>query len=471
MILGIICFVAVLAETTSPLLAADSVTLAIFFGRTFTDAALLTGYQLCGVGVGGFLFVASARVWGKRHLFLLGCVILVASSAWGGATYHSKSYKSMVWARVFQGIATAPFEALTNAVVGDLYFVHERGTRMAFTNLALVGGAFLTPVFVGHIANSIGWQWSFYFVAIFGAASFPLIFFFVPETAYRRAAHLNTDIELETFYPKSQELLTSAEQHPAEFERNLPLEERAAQTFNPPARTSNMKTLSPFNGRKTDESFFKVLIRPFPLFLHPAIIWACLIQGVIIGWTVFVGVVIAAVYLGPPLFFDEVQTGNLYTAAFIGSIVGLILSGLLSDRINRIMIRLNHGKYEPEFRIVLVLPMLVFCSIGLYGFGLTASEPSKYGWLPSDIFLGFIIIGLVVGAVCSALYIVDGYRELSVEAFTCLLIFKVNPSLLLAFSILPHLRIIADGQRTCFRSSSHFFRLIGCSAWAFASSS
>lgn len=51
----------------------------------------------------------------------------------------------------------------------------------------------------------------------------------------------------------------------------------------------------------------------------------------------FVGVVIAAVYLGPPLFFNEVQTGNLYTGAFIGSLVGLILSAFLSDWINKAM--------------------------------------------------------------------------------------------------------------------------------------
>lgn len=330
MILCIICFVAILAETTSPLLAADSVTLAIYFKRTFTDAALLTGYQLCGVGVGGFLFVASARIWGKRHLFLLGCIILIASCAWGGATHNSKSYKSMVWARIFQGVATAPFEALTNACVGDLYFVHERGTRMALTNVALFGGAFLTPVFVGHIAASMGWQWSFYFIAILATASFPLLFFFVPETAYRRAAHLNTDIELETFHPKSGERLGPVEEHRAAVSTTSAI-------ANPPARTSYTKTFAPFNGRKTDESFWKILIRPFPLFLHPAIVWACLIQGVIIGWAVFVGVVIAAVYLGPPLFFNEVQTGNLYTGAFIGAILGLILSGLLSDWINKIM--------------------------------------------------------------------------------------------------------------------------------------
>ena len=442
MILGILSLVAILAETTSPLLAADSVTLALYFGRTFEDSALLTGYQLCGVGVGGFLFVASARIWGKRHLFLFGTLLIVASSVWGGSTYKNKSYKSIVWARVFQGVATAPFEALVNACVGDLYFSHERGPRMALTNVALFGGAFLTPVLVGHISANMGWQWSFYFVAILTGAAFPALFFLCPETAYRRAAYLNTDIEQEVYVPKSDGHLTS-QSTPAPSERNGQSIELTSKTDGnetggirngyPQARTPFIQTLLPFNGRKTDESFFKLLLRPFPLFLHPAIIWACLIQGVIIGWTVFVGVTLAAVFLGPPLFFTEVETGNLYTAAFIGSIVGLILSGVLTDMINKAMIHLNKGKYEPEFRILLVFPMLIFCAIGLYGFGITASDPYKYGWLIPDVFLGFILIGMVMGAVASALYIVDAHREIAIEAFTCLLIFKNMFSFVLTF--------------------------------------
>lgn len=112
----------VIAATTSPLLAANTLTLSLYYGKKFTDTALLTGYQLCGVGVAGFLCVASARVWGKRHLYLLGAVLLIVSSIWGAAS--GKNYASLLWARVFQGVALAPFESLVNASVGDLYFVH-----------------------------------------------------------------------------------------------------------------------------------------------------------------------------------------------------------------------------------------------------------------------------------------------------------------------------------------------------------
>lgn len=138
---------------------------------------------------------------------------------------------------------------------------------------------------------------------------------------------------------------------------------------------------------------------------------ACLIQGALIGWTVFIGVIIAAVFMSPPLFFDEVKTGYLYTGAFIGSVLGLVLSGILSDLINKIMIKLNKGKYEPEFRILLVIFQLIFSGIGLYGFGVTSNNVARYGWLIPDVFFTFVIMGMVMGAVASALYIVDAHRR------------------------------------------------------------
>jgi len=124
MIILILSIVSVIASTLSPLLAANTASLSIIFERDFSAMALLTGYHLCGVGVAGFLFVASGRVWGKRHLYLLGTVLIIISSAWGGAT--GTNYKSLLWARIIQGVGLAPFEALVNASVGDLYFVHVR---------------------------------------------------------------------------------------------------------------------------------------------------------------------------------------------------------------------------------------------------------------------------------------------------------------------------------------------------------
>lgn len=75
------------------------------------------------------------------------------------------------------------------------------------------------------------------------------------------------------------------------------------------------------------------------------------------------------------------------------------------------MIRLNGGKYEPEFRLLLVFFQLIFACMGLYGFGWTANDVMKYKWLLPDVFFAFLIIGMVMGAVAASLYIVDAHRK------------------------------------------------------------
>ncbi|RMZ79195.1 hypothetical protein DV738_g3486, partial [Chaetothyriales sp. CBS 135597] len=431
-ILGVLCLVAVLSTVASPLLAADSTTLAILFATTFEKAALLTAYHLLGVAVGGAIFVPTARIWGKRHLFLLGALLMIASSAWGGSTHVGHNYTSLLWARIFQGVALAPFEGLINACVGDLYFVHERGPRMAFTNTCLFGGAFLTPVFVGMIAStkSLGWQWTFFFLAIFMGPGFLLLLFFAPETAYRRPQSLDLDLLADdAALTKTEYIDEEARPRADKTVHDMQISEST------PPKATLLQTLSPFDGRKTDESFFKLFLRPFPLFFHPAILWACLTQGVIIGWTVMVGVILSLLFLGPPLFFNEEKAGYMYTSAFIGSILGLFLSGLFSEYVTNWCVRKNNGTYEPEFRILLVIPTLVFSCIGLYGFGITAQGVTreKYHWIVPEVFLAFILIAMVMAAVASAQYLLDAHREIAVEGFTNLIIFKNVFSFILAF--------------------------------------
>ena len=206
---------------------------------------------------------------------------------------------------------------------------------MALSNMALFGGAFFTPILVGKITHTLGWPWSFYFVAIFAAIMLPFVFFFVPETAYRRESRFNTDFTGEGVEMQSQPRPMSGVsnlEHPAlvgtpngsalqSFDKHHgDTEARHLKSTGPvPAKVSFAGSLKIFNGRKTDENFFKLIIRPLPLFLHPAIAWGCLIQGTLIGWTVLIGVVLAAIYLGPPLFFNEVTTGYLYTGVIIRS--------------------------------------------------------------------------------------------------------------------------------------------------------
>ena len=154
---------------------------------------------------------------------------------------------------------------------------------MALSNVAVFGGAFLTPVIVGKLTSTLGWDWSFYLVAIFSGACIPLLVFFVPETAYRRATHLNTDFggdaerrNLPAYANGAGQTsgLQSSEQDRTQLddEKQPASDTGDAQTVIPPKATY-LQTLKPFNGRKTDEKFLKLLLRPFPLFIYPSVLW------------------------------------------------------------------------------------------------------------------------------------------------------------------------------------------------------
>jgi len=160
---------------------------------------------------------------------------------------------------------------------------------MAFSNLALYGGAFFTPVIVGITTERIGWKWTFWLVVIFGGVFFPLIFFFVPETAYRRPEYLNLDISSND----NPNMIGSGVQGSSKEEfDDVDVPEHII-----PEKDSFLKTLLPFNGRKTDDTFWKIFLRPLPLIFHPAVFWGMLTQGTLIGWTVMIGVDIAWFYM------------------------------------------------------------------------------------------------------------------------------------------------------------------------------
>ncbi|PFH56855.1 hypothetical protein XA68_15850 [Ophiocordyceps unilateralis] len=436
----ILCFAGILATSLSSILAANTVVLVMHFQTSLGQAAVLTGYFVLGTGAAAIFFVPSGRVWGKRHLFLVGTCIIIASGAWAGAV--GRNYGSMAAARAIQGMGAAPFETLLNAAVGDLYFVHQRGVRMAATNLAVFGAAFFTPIVTGKITESMGWQWTFNLVAIFTAVTLPAVFLFCPETAFRReprptvsgVVEQNGRVEKINWAPKSP---SSATQHPAGMD-DAPMPYPPGFVAFPTssamqpvgdARTpkkSFLQSLSLFDGRKTDERYWVLLLRPFPLLMNPAFVWACLIQGTMIGWTVFIGVLVAILFIGPPYFWGEVAAGYTYIGPFVGALVGFVLAGLLADSSVKVLTKLNKGIYEPEFRIFLVIPMLILGGIGLYGFGLTADAISsgRYHYVIPPMFFGFETAGMVIGAVASSLYIVDGYRDITVEAFTLTIIFK-----------------------------------------------
>lgn len=98
------------------------------------------GWAIFAIGISCFVTNGLAVKYGRRPVIILGNLMLFISSVWA---YHAHSYESLLASRIFGAIGMSPFEVLTTAIIGDIYYVHERGLRLAFWGLCLsvgVGG-------------------------------------------------------------------------------------------------------------------------------------------------------------------------------------------------------------------------------------------------------------------------------------------------------------------------------------------
>jgi MFS family permease len=75
-----------------------------------------------------------------------------------------------------------------------MYYVHERGIRVALLTACYSGVANLPATLSGLTTEKLGWRWLFWLTAIFLGVLIVLAFFFGWETAYNRDAIYNTDI-------------------------------------------------------------------------------------------------------------------------------------------------------------------------------------------------------------------------------------------------------------------------------------
>lgn len=210
-----------------------------------------------------------------------------------------------------------------------------------------------------------------------------------------------------------------------------------------------MQTLKPWNGQLRHENWFLVALRPFILFAYPAILWSALVYSLSIGWLIVLSESVSEVYRTKDYNFSALGVGLVYISPFIGGILGTAVAGKVSDIIVRAMSRRNGGVYEPEFRLVMALPVAISTCIGLMGFGWSAEE--KDNWIVPTAFFGIISFGSSLGSTTSITFAVDSYRMYAGEGLVTLN-FSKNVFHGLVFSLFFNHWLEADGSKKVFQT-------------------
>jgi hypothetical protein len=210
---------------------------------------------------------------------------------------------------------------------------------------------------------------------------------------------------------------------------NLPETQPHDETHSPPESFTDynrhgpprtyLQTLRPYNGRLCQDSWFRVAIRPFILFAYPAVLWSAVVYSLSVGWLIVLSESMTLVYKNRATYnFNSLQTGLVYLSPFVGGVLGTAVAGKVSDLIVRFMARRNDGVYEPEFRLVMGLPIAISTTIGLMGFGWSVEERDH--WIVPTVFFGVISFGCSLGATTSITFCVDSYRQYAGEALVTL---------------------------------------------------
>ncbi|RLV92247.1 Efflux pump vrtL [Spathaspora sp. JA1] len=258
-------------------------TMAEEYGVPLTTAAYFTSAQIAVFGVLPLLWVPLMNTYGRKFFLTFGAFACGVLNI-GGAL--STTFNQQMATRVLVGVFVSTATAAGSSVVGDLAFSHERGKKNGWWSLALVIGTPAGPFFTGFIQQHAGTKWIFYVFAIMNFVQFGL-WMFATETVYTRS---------------------NPEYHQSKVLKYMGIRKSESRKFD-----------------------WKMFFRPLKQAANFNISIAVLAASVTFCYANIVLVVEMPQVMIPYFHLTPQQLSLQYISIIVGSIIGEILAGPLSD--------------------------------------------------------------------------------------------------------------------------------------------
>jgi MFS family permease len=397
---------------------------------SISAVARLGGYQLLVVGATGPFVCAISRKYGKRPVFLFSGMMGIIGTIIGGT---ANDYHLLLVGRIIQGFATSAFESIVVTVIGDMYFVHERGLRVSLLNFVLGAISNLVSVITGPITTNLGWKYCFWILLPFCCVQYILMILFCPESSYKRNALYDLDtlvdenleqlVALEKKYGKNDSSSNSLSKN---VESDEKLVSRMRSDFSastvPTKRKSFFRRLAPAGGVYSEDNLIRLIFAPFLALTNLAALWVVVMSGLIVAWYVGVSFIMAQWFSPPPYDYTAADVGYLSVGPAVGGLLASLFMSITSDPLIKFCVKRNKGIYEPEFRLFPMILCLIFTVLGLslYGYGLQQYWPPPV----TAVIHAIMLFGILIGAIASSVYILDSFRDLSNEVFITSMAFK-----------------------------------------------
>ena len=420
---------------TSPKLIA-AVAKASYF---FTSTALL-------LGVGNLFWMPIVIKYGRRPVYIASFIGFFLTTIWAGL---AKSFSSELAARILMGFVAGAGDCVAPVTLSDIFFLHERGTVMAWYTMSTAIGVGLGTCLDGLVLISYDWRYTYYInIALVGSAMLALIFT-MPETLYLRSKMPVPSAPQNVDRVPIEKELGDVEGDAAQVEH---ANERNEAPI--PAKHTYWQRHNFHHGSHTKESLWELFIRPVFLLVLPSVLWSSLVFAVNIGFYIAVSSN-AALGFQQAYGFQAYQTGLCFLGTVIGGVLGVAAGGVLTDKVADFFTRRNGGLRDPEMRLPAITISVVVGPIALmlYGVGLGHRLPwivptiglslrqlTRSSWprktLADALIVNFV---LVQATTISLVYSIDSYRPIGGEVVVTQLALKgqYHPFLLEFYRITP----------------------------------
>ncbi|KAJ5771134.1 uncharacterized protein N7511_003185 [Penicillium nucicola] len=372
------------------------------------------------LGLGSIILVPLALKFGRRPIYLLTAIIALITAIWQAVL---RDLANMMAAQAFNGLACAVGWTLVPITITDLFFVHQRGRANAVYQLMSSTGVFLAPVAAGYIANAQGWPWIFWWSAIFLGVNLLLFVFLLEETKFS----IHTIAGSEASVPASSQNIgnvstgdTSKWTHPVDPESHIAATTNSHFGLNEtgtgidhsiPLKTARQRLALFTTSTGPTGHFIKQIYTPVQVLVTiPAVSYVMIQYSSALVWFTVVATTQSEYLALPPYNFGTTGIGLLNVPPFIGSVLGCIWGGPVSDWSIKFLARRNEGIYEPEMRLYISFLPAIVGPVGLFLYGYSVSEglPWIFPCLGSG-FYGFSMAALIPIALT---YLTDSYNKI-----------------------------------------------------------
>ncbi|PCG89188.1 Major facilitator superfamily domain, general substrate transporter [Penicillium occitanis (nom. inval.)] len=367
--------------------------------KPVSDLTHLIAVNVLMLGMSNIWWVPLSNWMGRRPVLLVGTLLMTLCSMWAGL---ATSYNSLLAARIIQGIGAGPSEAVAPCLVGDVFFVHQRGRAMAVYTIAICTGPLVGGIAGGYIGTNLGWAYLFWISTALSGFCFIGFALLVPETLYFRS--IDAAVSAGLFADTVKEVNDTH----AENVVSSPAEQYRPFTF--------IRSLS-FAQPQSFSCLLHSFLRPWVTCALPGNWVVMLMYGALVGGIVTISVIGAQIMAAPPYSWGA-NAGLINVGGLIGAGLGAIFTYFVSDaQLEKQAKKESHGHAEPEARLSMLFPSLFLSTGGFFVFGFCAQNPGSGRWVGLQVGYGMITFGLMQIPSLGFTYLIDAYKNLAADCF------------------------------------------------------